>query len=201
MKTLNYFFLSLFSISLIAACDVSQTDFKTQDETNSLKAIASDIDEFDDRISKPFKAKFFTSQVRSESGFIPEKCPGPDFTFFNVQEGSGQATHLGKFTTRITFCVDVTKFPVPYNNGKGTFIAANGDKLNITISGLVKPHNNPNDKYELEFQDPFSFVGGTGRFADAEGSGMTNSLVDLLEGGGDRTDHEWTGTIKVAKKK
>jgi len=198
MKTLNYLFVSLFSICMIAACDVNRADMQSQDSFIGPQAITSGVNE-DGLLSKPFKAKFFTSQNLDESGFNSVECPDPDFNYYNVQEGSGHATYLGKFTTRITFCVNTNEFPVPYKDGKGTFIAANGDKLFYTISGLVKPHDNPNDKYELEFQDPFTFSGGTGRFAGANGNGMTDSLVDLLEGGGDRTDHKWTGELMFPK--
>ena len=90
-----------------------------------------------------------------------------------------------------------------YKNGEGVFVAANGDELyfNIPSDGVVG-HILPyeHDLYEFQFQDPFMFTGGTGRFEGASGGGMTNSFVDLFDADGNfipehQTDHEWTGTL------
>lgn len=78
----------------------------------------------------------------------------------------------------------------PYNNGEGVFIAANGDELYFTIEGAVLHSDHPD--YNFEFQDPFTFTGGTGRFEGASGSGTTDSFVNQVT---NRTDHEWNATI------
>jgi hypothetical protein len=114
--------------------------------------------------------------------------------------GGGVATLLGRFSTRITFCMDATDVlddgqltegeSLPYVDGVGTLIAANGDELYIEISGAVLPSSDP--EFDLEFQDRFRFTGGTGRFAGAAGEGVTRSFVDQAA---DRTQHLWTGTL------
>lgn len=203
MKTLNYLFFSLFSICMIAACDVNRADVQPQDSILGPQAITSGVNE-DGLLSKPFKATFFTETKADEVGINPEECPTPPFNFFNVQVGSGEATHLGQFTVRITFCVDITDFSddgtltgdesAPYNNGIGTFIAANGDELHFTISGVIVPTDNPN--YDFEFQDPFDLTGGTGRFEGATGGGLTDSFHDQST---QITDHKWTGELIFPK--
>lgn len=218
MKTLiNSLLLTLFSICLIAACDVTESSPELQEvpvsnltkmehgEKNHLRGYQKPI---------PFKATFFTLGIINEedpsdpnaSGPFKGGCTEEPFIFFNVQEGSGQATHLGKFSTRITFCADITDVmddgtltgdeSLPYNNGEGIFIAANGDELYFTIEGAVLPSDHPD--YNFEFQDPFTFTGGTGRFAGATGGGITDSFADQSTG---RTDHSWNGTLILKRVK
>lgn len=212
MKTLmNSLLLTLFSICLIAACDVTESNPELQEgpvsnltemehgEKNHLFGYQKPV---------PFKATFFTDIVNNiedpgdpeASGPFKGGCTEEPFIFFNVQEGSGQATHLGNFSTRITFCIDPTDLmddgtltgdeSAPYNNGQGTFTAANGDELHFTIEGAVLPSDHPD--YNFEFQDPFTFTGGTGRFAGASGSGITDSFVNQSA---NRTDHSWNGEL------
>jgi hypothetical protein len=148
-------------------------------------------------VAVPFKAIFFTDQV--QLGPDPDRCDLP--TFFNVQEGVGVATHLGRFSIRITFCIDPTDIlddgqitegeSAPYS-GEGTFVAANGDELHFTISGAVVPTDRPGFAYE--FMDPFEITGGTGRFAGASGSGTTLSFVNPLADP-TRTHHEWKAVL------
>lgn len=88
---------------------------------------------------------------------------------------SGQATHLGEFTIVFGHCsrmnVDAGTGAVTfdYGDGRGTFVAANGDELhgtygagtaNLTADGTVAWH------------DTFALVGGTGRFEGASGGGQ-----------------------------
>lgn len=146
----------------------------------------------DRAVTVPFKASFFTG------GAVPEHdCGGPPINPI-LQIGDGQATHLGKFSTRITFCADVTDAPggleegesIPYVDGVGTFTAANGDVLRFTIEGTILPSDHPD--FDFEFADPFEFTGGTGRFTGASGGGITESFVDFEA---DRTEHYWSGEL------
>lgn len=150
----------------------------------------------DAAVSTPFRADMFT---RLEE-LVPDPECGDFPRLLNTQSGEGEATHLGRFSIVITFCVDVTDVlddgtltageSLPYDNGFGTLTAANGDMLHLEISGAVLPSDHPD--YDFEFQDPFHFTGGTGRFAGATGEGLTASFVDQSD---DRTDHEWIGTL------
>jgi hypothetical protein len=146
----------------------------------------------DGAVTVPFKASFFT-----EGADPKHDCSGPHPAPV-LQVGDGQATHLGKFSTRITFCADPTDVPggleegesIPYVDGVGTFTAANGDMLRFTIAGEILPSDHPD--FDFEFADPFEFTGGTGRFTGASGGGVTESFVDFQA---DRTEHYWSGEL------
>lgn len=175
---------------LAAACSDPISPSASADLTASVAAARED-----GMVTTPFHARFVTDQV-----FIgPDAACGPRFLV--VQEGSGEATHLGRFDIRITFCLDPSDLAdgaltegesLPYDNGVGVLTAANGDQLRIAIAGAVVPTDQPG--YTFEFSDPFSFEEGTGRFVGAAGGGITNSLVDntVLP---TRTTHVWSGTL------
>ena len=55
-------------------------------------------------VAKPFEARFFTAG----EGLAPDPACGDPPRFLNTQVGEGTATHLGRFSVRITFCMDVT---------------------------------------------------------------------------------------------
>ncbi|MDX1638590.1 MAG: hypothetical protein R3281_11510 [Balneolaceae bacterium] len=210
MKKCQFLKYGLFlwlGISLIACeynslvTDSSNTESTIESETGKVYGRHSG------KVATPFKADFFTVLNEEEVAANPNACDTPPFTAYNVQEGSGEATHLGKFTVLITFCGDISELlpgddspgvlepgeTIPYNNGMGSFVASNGDKLFFTISGEVLPSDHPD--YNFEFRDPFTFTGGTGRFSGANGHGITDSFVELST---DRTDHIWTGTLILA---
>lgn len=149
----------------------------------------------------PFKA---TLQTRL-AGFAPDERCGDPPVFLNTQVGEGQATHLGRFAIEITFCVDATDLlddgtltegeSAPYFDGIGVLTAADGDELHMEIAeGAVLP--SPGTEFDFEFQDPFSFVGGTGRFMGASGDGMMNSFVDQATS---TTYHDWNGLLRFPR--
>jgi hypothetical protein len=152
----------------------------------------------DGNVSKPFRASLFTGIA----GLAPDPACGDPPRFLNTQVGEGEATHLGRFSVVITFCIDATDVlddgqltegeSLPYDQGVGTLIAANGDELYLSISGAVLPSDHPD--FDFEFHDPFSFTGGTGRFEGATGGGSTDSYVDQAA---DRTEHDWTGRLVI----
>lgn len=146
-------------------------------------------------VTVPFKASFFTEGPENE---MPVHVCSASHPAPILQLGDGQATHLGKFSTRITFCADPTDVAggleegesIPYVDGVGTFTAANGDELWFTIAGEILPSDHPD--FDFEFADPFEFNGGTGRFAGASGGGVTSSFVNFQI---DRTEHYWSGEL------
>jgi hypothetical protein len=148
-------------------------------------------------LETPFQARAYTDLA----GLAPDPLCGDPPRFLNTQVGAGEATHLGRFTVHITFCVDATDLlddgmltegeSVPYDNGFGVLVAANGDELYMAIAGAVLPSDDP--AFDFEFHDPFTFVGGTGRFEGATGEGMTDSFVDQAA---DRTYHDWSGVLR-----
>lgn len=136
----------------------------------------------DGSVNRPFKAALTTAST----GAVPDPiaCPGAT-VLLEHQVGEGEATALGRFRAEFTFCIDIADLvddgqltageSIPYWDGIGTFTAANGDQLILSISGEIVPSNRPG--FNLEFHDAFEFIGGTGRFANASGSGATDSYV------------------------
>ena len=155
----------------------------------------------DGAVQTPFEAALHTALA----GFAPDPRCGAPPVFLNTQVGEGEATHLGRFTIEITFCVDATDLlddgtltegeSAPYFDGIGVLVAANGDELHMEIAeGVVLP--SPDTEFDFEFHDPFAFVGGTGRLAGASGEGMMNSVVDQTT---NITHHHWSGLLRLPR--
>ncbi len=207
MRNINFNFLVfLLVVGILLSCEHSndavldENQLQEQEESNGLTAKKGSSH------SVPFKAKFFT--VRNYDTVIGT-CVEAPYLEYNHQKGEGTGTHLGKFTIELFFCGS----GLDYKNGEGSFVAANGDELRFIGPshgeiGHVVPLTYAHPLYEFQFQDPFTIIGGTGRFEGASGGGYMNSFVDLFVDGDPnqfirehRTDHEWTGTLVLKNKK
>lgn len=94
---------------------------------------------------------------------------------------SGTATHLGLTTTvgTINFTPDPANPGRLITNGSGTMTGANGDQVQLELNGALEPtpgSTTATDKFAVRF------VGGTGRFAGAHGTGSGIVVVNLLTG-------------------
>lgn len=90
----------------------------------------------------------------------------PDFPNQKVYiqgDGTGNATHLGKFTVHYDI---VLNLQTQTGTGTATFVAANGDQLFTNNSATVSPTGNPN---ENRLDETYVVTGGTGRFEGASG--------------------------------
>jgi len=99
--------------------------------------------------------------------------------------GEGNATHLGRYTVELSFCARAGGV---LGDGRGTFVAANGDLLQFTFEGtstFVPP-------FTLSFTSFATFTGGSGRFAGASGEAVVTGTLDVRTGAG---DGGWEGTI------
>jgi len=200
MKLFKVLLLAPLIISLVFSCSSDNDEIITSSDLKSQPLMKSSS--FKDKsVTIPFKAHFYTKRDYSNEGV--GYCSEDPFLAFNYQVGEGEATHLGRFTTTMQFCGN----GFDYKNGEGVFVAANGDELYIAVPsvgfiGHILPYAHP--LYELQFQDPFIFTGGTGRFEGASGEGMTNSFVDLFDDEGNfipehQTDHQFMGTLILPK--
>ena len=101
--------------------------------------------------------------------------PGtPPFLAVSV-EGTGNATHLGRFTVEIPHVVNTTNRT---STGTYEFTAANGDTLTAGFTGqatLTAPG-------VLSVVEIATVTGGTGRFADATGSFTVERLFNQVTG-------------------
>jgi hypothetical protein len=87
-----------------------------------------------------------------------------------IPTGSGTATHLGQWTVSGTVHYTPDANGVLHSSGDATLTAANGDKLQVQIDGILDP-------VAAMDQGVFRFVGGTGRFEGA--TGETNFVVSI----------------------
>src|ERR1044072_8942004 len=96
-----------------------------------------------------------------------------------VAPGSGTATHIGQWTVsgnpKYTLDNGVLR-----SSGDATLTASNGDKLQMTIDGVLDPVAGID-------QGLFHIVGGTGRFEGATGECNFVVLLNPVTGGFDLT--------------
>ena len=98
----------------------------------------------------------------------------PPATFFDVLlQGSGTASHLGRFTLVAPHRVDTNT-----GGAAGTFTitAANGDRLTGDFTGASTPIELPN---LFAIVETARITGGTGRFTGATGGFIMKRVVDL----------------------
>lgn len=90
--------------------------------------------------------------------------------------GSGTATHLGQWTVAGNVSYTPDSNGVLHSSGSATLTAANGDKLQIQIDGILDPVAGVD-------QGNFHIVGGTGRFEGATGDANFVVTINPLTGG------------------
>ena len=97
----------------------------------------------------------------------------------NDETGEGEATHLGHFTWADVEFANFAAIPGGVSVvATFTMTAANGDELygEFTSVGYFA------DPQTLVIQGEYEFTGGTGRFADASGSGEIDAFAFLAPG-------------------
>ena len=92
-----------------------------------------------------------------------------------IATGSGTATHLGQWTVAGTVKY-TSDNGVLRSSGDATLTAANGDKLQLQIDGILDPIAGVD-------QGIFHIVGGTGRFDGANGDANFVVTINPLTGG------------------
>jgi hypothetical protein len=110
-------------------------------------------------------------------------------TMFVTATGSGEATHLGRYTVRYEVQVDL-----PTGTGTGLsaqYVAANGDSLFAEGLGQATPTEDPSVFVVVE---TYTITGGTGRFAGATGSFTETRRVNIGTG---VTSGTMEGTIVI----
>ena len=107
-------------------------------------------------------------------------------TLFVEASGTGNATHLGRFTVTYQVDVDLTTGGGPASIH---FVAANGDAVVATGLGQGTPTGVPGVSSIVEI---YTITGGTGRFAGATGSFTVERVVNQATG---ITSGSFAGTI------
>jgi hypothetical protein len=115
----------------------------------------------------------FSGSLAGGAGQVPDaSCP------FGVRTevwGSGQVTHLGRTTMTASHC---TQFLGAPEVGLQTFVAANGDRLELSYVLTSDPYV-PAEGAVLTLHGQTVVTGGTGRFADASGEFVVDSRAIL----------------------
>jgi len=91
----------------------------------------------------------------------------------NRLHGTGEATHLGRFTLLSEFTVIPP--PVSTASGTATWTAANGDEIFTTVAGqalVTFP--------TAAIVETHTITGGTGRFAEASGTLVVRRSLNLV---------------------
>jgi hypothetical protein len=130
-----------------------------------------------------------TKTVKAFHGTIQAKETPPEgeFPFLSVtSEGTGTATHLGRFDSVFSAELDLSG---PEPSSAGTFIitAANGDSIHGTFVGKGTLTGTT-----LAIVEDATITGGTGRFAGVSGSFTVERALDQLT---DRSAGSFDGTI------
>lgn len=117
----------------------------------------------------------------SGSGAIVAMTPGPNGVEISAT-GSGEATHLGKFTREESIVLNPATGAF---TGTITFTAADGSTLECTLAGGFTGAGVASGTYEI--------TGGTGRFANAEGEAFFN----VTQSDPINFSFQFTGTISL----
>ncbi len=102
--------------------------------------------------------------------------------------GSGNASHLGRFTLTYELEVDLLSHDT---SGSAVFTAANGDTLFTDIVGLGTSLGD-----FASIVETHTITGGTGRFEGASGSFIRTYMLNLVTG---VTTGSFKGTIIIVK--
>jgi hypothetical protein len=114
----------------------------------------------------------FNGTLQAQESVIPGPLPG---TILADGVGWGNATHLGQFTLTWKFTVNLTDGT---GSGPVHFIAANGDDIFTTAAGSsvpIKPGY-------FQITENHTITGGTGRFANAQGSFIVVRVLNFNAG-------------------
>jgi hypothetical protein len=100
----------------------------------------------------------------------------PPFLFFVDGAGRATSTQLGQFTLVYTFMVAFSDINPATSPGRARLIAANGDNIFTTSTGVSTPTADPNVSNIVEMH---TITGGTGQYAHAKGSFTVNRVITV----------------------
>lgn len=122
---------------------------------------------------------------RLEGSHIHKPIPGLPPSAFLDGSGTGNGTHLGKFSYLFPHTVN---FSTGTATGTYTFTAANGDKVFAEFTG----QSTPLEPGFVNVVELATITGGTGRFAGATGHFTVERVVNQVER---TTTGTYSGTI------
>ena len=200
MKNSKPLLLVLACLTMLSNCTKSDIDLDDESLNTLDDAALTTLKKGKDKpifVTVPFKAEFLGDYIyvgpdNEKATGLPLKCE----VVRVIVDFEGNGTHLGKFTGNFDFCVG----PEGYGQTDAYMVAANGDRLMISISGNViqgRLDNHP-EHVTSYWRDPFVILGGTGRFEGATGGGISDDYNSSLD---PNSHHNWNGTITMKKGK
>jgi hypothetical protein len=105
---------------------------------------------------------------------VPDSCAGG--ALHVVINGSGRATHLGRYSYAANECFDPATGAFA---GSPTFTATNGDTMFGHYSGQVFPTDDPN---VITYEEELAITGGSGRFAGEDEEFHVSGIANLATG-------------------
>jgi len=148
---------------------------------------------------------FTQTQAAAEGKQLPYSASGPEVVLQEAPhpdcgpgklkvdiQGSGQGTHIGRYTIIRHHCFDLATASI--EDGYFEQTAANGDKLWGTYYGIpggVLEFDENGNPVVIIINSPWTITGGTGRFVDAEGSGDTEGVFNMVTKEGDFSTEGW----------
>lgn len=135
-----------------------------------------------------------TGTVTGVANFVPVSGCAP-VGLQTQSAGSGLVSHLGRVSMTARHCTP----PGADISGRMILTAANGDELYLDYSGtcdVYSPDWVPGTT-QITCDNPFTVAGGTGRFADATGSGHLGASVTFMGFGVADWPGTWTLTAQL----
>jgi hypothetical protein len=143
------------------------------------------------RVEHPVPIKGTSTGV--DETLPPDSCPeGASWRYLST--GTGRFSHLGAATVEVTHCtwIDWATGTGEFAFGTITITAANGDVLTLAHHGTFELAFGAEGPESSLIDLEWVVTGGTGRFADATGSGTATAVGDLEAG---TTTADYHGTI------
>jgi len=141
----------------------------------------------------PFEADFTGTYV----SVAPDSLECGPACMRVIVDALGENEIMGKFTTHFDFCVDKDG-NYPGNRMVAYMIAENGDSLYVSCAGqVIEGRQDDHPEFVVSyFRDPFEILGGSGKFNNASGSGMTDDYNSSEDA---NSHHRWMGSITLAE--
>lgn len=133
----------------------------------------------------PFKATATTQESLRPDPSCPSFLGG-------TTTGKGIATQLGVISLVATDCVTPGATTFTFSNGVLTLTNTNGDELTASYQGTLSPLASPIPTPIYTIDGRYTVTGGTGRFANASGSGYMKGVQNVQTGQG---QYVLTGTL------
>ena len=162
---------------------------------NNSDSESSDSTQSEEIVPQDFEATFLgTYKYVGPDTLEAPRCIDNFAEYFRIiVDCQGTSNVLGDLSVHFDFCGSQDG---PYGNTDAFMVDQNSDTLFVSIEGTViqgKTDQHP-DHVVSYWKDPFEILGGTGKYAGATGSGISD---DYNSSEDQNSHHHWKGTISI----